>query len=72
MFCVRVIIQVSLRFAFGITKKKLYFQFAARVLEKLDFEEVYCLPFSEYLVDGEQVLKPVEPHVAAKILIKRV
>lgn len=47
--------------------------FSARVCEKLDFKEVFQLPFTLY-VDGEgkQVLNPQKPHVAARIFTKKV
>lgn len=44
--------------------------FSARVLEKMNFEEVYRLPYAEYTVDGEIVLAPKPPHVAARIFKK--
>lgn len=46
--------------------------FSARVLEKLNFTEVFRLPYDEYLVDGEQVLNPAKPHVAARIFTKEI
>lgn len=47
--------------------------FSARVCEKMDFEEVFQLQFTEYLdADGNQVLSPEEPHVAARIFTKKV
>lgn len=45
--------------------------FSARVMEKMSFEEVYKLPYSDYLVNGEQVLNPAKPHTAVRILVKR-
>lgn len=46
--------------------------FSARVMEKMDFQEVYKLPYQDYLVNGEQVLDPAKPHVAVRILTKRI
>lgn len=47
--------------------------FSARVCEKLDFNEVFQLPFTDYVdVDGNQVLCPEKPHVAARIFTKNV
>lgn len=46
--------------------------FSARVMEKLDFEEVYKLPYKDYLVNGENVLLPADPHKAVRILSKRI
>lgn len=46
--------------------------FSARVMEKLDFHEVYRLNYSDYLVNGEQLLCPAKPHVAARVLIKEI
>ncbi|XP_041777045.1 dopamine N-acetyltransferase-like isoform X2 [Anopheles merus] len=45
--------------------------FSARVMEKMDFNEVYRLPYADYLVNGEQVFDPEKPHVALRILTKR-
>lgn len=45
--------------------------FSARVMEKISFEEVYKLPYSDYLVDGEQVFKPEKPHNEVRILVKK-
>lgn len=45
--------------------------FSARVMEKMDFQEVYKLPYQDYLVNGEQVFNPAKPHVAVRILTKR-
>jgi arylalkylamine N-acetyltransferase len=44
--------------------------FSARVLEKMDFTEVFRLNYDEYLVDGKVVLSPEKPHVAARIFTK--
>lgn len=46
--------------------------FSARVLEKMDFTEVFRLPYAEYTVDGKQVLCPEKPHVAARIFTKEI
>ncbi|XP_055545999.1 arylalkylamine N-acetyltransferase 1-like isoform X2 [Wyeomyia smithii] len=45
--------------------------FSARVMEKIGFQEVYKLPYRDYLVNGEQVFDPEEPHTAARILVKK-
>ncbi|XP_035909737.1 dopamine N-acetyltransferase-like isoform X1 [Anopheles stephensi] len=45
--------------------------FSARVMEKMDFTEVFRLPYADYRVDGEQVFEPEQPHVALRILTKR-
>ncbi|XP_053676578.1 arylalkylamine N-acetyltransferase 1-like isoform X2 [Anopheles nili] len=45
--------------------------FSARVMEKMDFSEVYRLPYADYKIDGEQVFDPEKPHVALRILTKR-
>ncbi|KAG5676125.1 hypothetical protein PVAND_005978 [Polypedilum vanderplanki] len=44
--------------------------FSARVLEKMDFTEVFRLNYEEYIVDGKKVLCPEKPHVAARIFTK--
>jgi arylalkylamine N-acetyltransferase len=46
--------------------------YSARVMEKMDFHEVFKLNYSDYLVNGEQILCPAKPHVAARILIKEI
>lgn len=47
--------------------------FSARVCEKLDFNEVFQLPFSDFVDDdGKQILCPEKPHVAARIFTKRI
>lgn len=46
--------------------------FSARVMEKMDFQEVYNLPYQDYLVNGEQMFDPAKPHVAVRILTKRI
>lgn len=47
--------------------------FSARVCEKMDFHEVFQLPFSEYVdAEGKQILNPEKPHVAARIFTKKV
>ncbi|XP_055920546.1 arylalkylamine N-acetyltransferase 1 isoform X2 [Eupeodes corollae] len=46
--------------------------FSARVMEKLGFHEVYQLPFENFKINGEVVLRPAKPHVAARILAKEI
>ena len=46
--------------------------FSARVMEKMDFIEVFRMEYVDYLVDGEQVFNPVPPHKAARILVKTI
>lgn len=47
--------------------------FSSRVCEKLDFSEVFKLPFTEYVdADGKQVLCPEKPHVAARVFTKKI
>ncbi|XP_055697875.1 arylalkylamine N-acetyltransferase 1 isoform X2 [Phlebotomus papatasi] len=47
--------------------------FSARVMEKLDFEEVFRMPYTDYLdSNGEQILCPAHPHVACRTLVKRI
>lgn len=46
--------------------------FSARVLEKMNFEEVYRLPYTEYKVEGKVILAPKSPHFAARIFKKLV
>ncbi|XP_059609982.1 arylalkylamine N-acetyltransferase 1 isoform X2 [Phlebotomus argentipes] len=47
--------------------------FSARVMEKLDFEEVFRMPYTDYLdSNGQQVLCPEHPHEACRTLVKRI
>ncbi|XP_055838049.1 arylalkylamine N-acetyltransferase 1 isoform X2 [Episyrphus balteatus] len=46
--------------------------YSARVMEKLGFHEVYKLPFENFKMNGEVVLRPAKPHVAARILAKEI
>ncbi|XP_055676530.1 arylalkylamine N-acetyltransferase 1 isoform X1 [Lutzomyia longipalpis] len=47
--------------------------FSARVMEKLDFKEVFRMPYTDYLdANGQQILCPAHPHVAARSLTKRI
>lgn len=47
--------------------------FSARVCEKMNFNEVFKLPFTDYVdADGKQVLCPEKPHVAARIFTKKI
>lgn len=46
--------------------------FSARVMEKLGFHEVYKLPYENFKVNGEVLLRPAKPHVAARILAKEI
>lgn len=47
-------------------------KYSARVCEKLGFEEVFSLPFLDYVVNGENPLLPADPHKDIKIMVKRV
>lgn len=47
-------------------------EFSARALSKLNFEEVYQLPYSEFIENGETVFIPAHPHVACRIMAKRI
>ncbi|XP_037954747.1 dopamine N-acetyltransferase isoform X2 [Teleopsis dalmanni] len=44
--------------------------YSARVMEKLGFHDVYRLNYADYKVNGQVVLAPAAPHVAARILVK--
>lgn len=47
--------------------------FSARVLEKMDFNEVFNVPYSDYVdEDGKQILCPEKPHVAARVFTKEI
>ncbi|XP_055600038.1 arylalkylamine N-acetyltransferase 1 isoform X2 [Uranotaenia lowii] len=46
--------------------------FSARVMEKMDFKQVYQLMYCDYLVNGEQVLQPEKPHTGVRILVKEI
>lgn len=44
--------------------------YSARVMEKLEFKEIGSIKYSEFLVQGEQVLRPASPHESIKGFIK--
>jgi arylalkylamine N-acetyltransferase len=47
--------------------------FSARVLEKMDFSEVFRVPYSDYVDEaGNQILCPEKPHVAARVFTKEI
>lgn len=47
--------------------------YSARVCEKMNFTEVFQLPFAEYVDEaGEQILCPEKPHVAARIFTRKI
>ncbi|GAB0095829.1 hypothetical protein DMENIID0001_112590 [Sergentomyia squamirostris] len=45
--------------------------YSARVLEKLNFEEILSLKYEDYQIDGMVVFTPEKPHEHVKIFIKR-
>lgn len=45
--------------------------YSARVCEKLGFEKSYELPYVDYVVNGENPLKPAPPHNAVRIMVQR-
>lgn len=47
-------------------------EFSARALMKLNFEVIYQLPYKDFIENGEAVFKPAHPHVACKIMAKRI
>jgi len=47
-------------------------KFSARVCEKIGFEEVFSLPFLDYVVNGENPLLPADPHKEIKVMAKRI
>ncbi len=47
--------------------------FSARVVEKMNFTEVFKLEFSDYVDEnGLQILKPEPPHVAARVFVREI
>lgn len=46
--------------------------YSARVCEKLHFNNVYRLPYTDYKVNGEIVYAPAKPHEAAQIYLKEI
>lgn len=44
--------------------------FSASLLEKMHFRDVYKLLYKDYKVDGKVILKPAEPHLAVRILVR--
>lgn len=47
-------------------------EFSARALFKLNFEEIYKLDYADFIENGETVFIPAHPHVACRIMAKRV
>lgn len=47
-------------------------KYSARVCEKLGFDEVFSLPFLDYVVNGENPLLPADPHKDIKVMAKRI
>lgn len=47
-------------------------EFSARALSKLNFKEVYQLPYKDFVENGETVFIPAHPHVACRIMAKRI
>ncbi|XP_055381942.1 arylalkylamine N-acetyltransferase 1-like [Condylostylus longicornis] len=43
--------------------------FSARVMEKSNMKEVYKINYKDFIVNGEQLLKPESPHTACKVFI---
>ncbi|XP_055682788.1 arylalkylamine N-acetyltransferase 1-like [Lutzomyia longipalpis] len=46
--------------------------YSARVLEKLNFEEILSLRYEDYRLEGKPVFTPEKPHENIKIFIKRI
>lgn len=46
--------------------------FSAKVCERLGFKQLYQLPYLDYLVNGENPLKPAPPHLAATVYVKKI
>lgn len=46
--------------------------YSARVMEKINFHEVYRLNYCDYKVNGEVVFTPALPHTSARILVKEI
>jgi len=44
--------------------------YSAKIFAKMGFEEVRSVKYMDYLVDGEIVFPPKEPHTQAKLFIK--
>lgn len=47
-------------------------EFSAKALFKLNFEEIYKLNYKDFLENGEVVFIPAQPHVACRIMAKRI
>lgn len=46
--------------------------YSARVCEKMNFKKVYQLPFVDYVVNGENPIRPEPPHQAVQILVQEI
>lgn len=44
---------------------------SARICEELGLEKVFVLPYSEYIVDGENPILPEPPHTAVQLFVGR-
>lgn len=47
-------------------------KFSARVCEKHGFDEVFSLPYLDYVVNGENPVLPGDPHKDIKVMAKRI
>lgn len=46
--------------------------YSARVCEKMNFKRVFELPFADYVVNGENPIKPAAPHKKVTILVQEI
>ncbi|XP_022918369.2 arylalkylamine N-acetyltransferase 1-like [Onthophagus taurus] len=46
--------------------------FSAKAAERLGFERIYTLKYSDYKINGKQVFKPEEPHTEFCVYCKRI
>ncbi|XP_055382280.1 arylalkylamine N-acetyltransferase 1-like [Condylostylus longicornis] len=46
--------------------------YSARVMEKLNMTEVYKINYKDFIVNGEQLLKPESPHVCCRVFVLEV
>lgn len=47
-------------------------EFSASALIKLNFDVIFQLPYKDFIENGEPVFIPAHPHIACKIMAKRI
>lgn len=44
--------------------------YSSKIFAKMGFKEVHSVNYADYLVDGELVFPPKDPHTQAKLFVK--